>query len=434
MTPDELAEDQRKRLEEAMVEAVSRRGYAGTTLRELVGLAGVSKTTFYQHFESKEECFWATYQTIVDAAGEALFAAYTNANGQRSKLRAAITAHAERLATAPTAASLVAVESLSLGSAGASQREATATRFEQTLRECYAEEPARGEASDLAIRAAIGGYRQVIYRCLRTREPDVLSASAGELADWMLSYQRPGEGHVVAETSFEALPAAHSEEEANGRKLPGWQEPPDSQRSRRALTQRQRLIRAMARLAAEKGYTNLSVPTISGAAGVSNQTFYQEFSSKQEVLLAAFEELSDRLLNQATEAFAAQEEWHRAVAAALWALLSFVATEPYFARLAFFELTAIGPPGFDRADAMMDRVIAFLEPDGAAAPTNHFSTVLLQAIGGGIWTVIEREVSHNREGKLTALAPELTDFALLPFSGAARDGSRRARSREWSQR
>ena len=40
-----------------MVEAVARHGYAGTTLRELVRLAGVSKTTFYEHFDSKQECF-----------------------------------------------------------------------------------------------------------------------------------------------------------------------------------------------------------------------------------------------------------------------------------------------------------------------------------------------------------------------------------------
>jgi AcrR family transcriptional regulator len=53
------------RLEGAMVEAVARHGFAGTTLRELVGLAGVSKSTFYQHFESKEDCFLATFDQII---------------------------------------------------------------------------------------------------------------------------------------------------------------------------------------------------------------------------------------------------------------------------------------------------------------------------------------------------------------------------------
>ena len=53
-----------------MVEAVARHGYAGTTLRELVRLAGVSKTTFYEHFESKQECFLATFDEIITQVTE----------------------------------------------------------------------------------------------------------------------------------------------------------------------------------------------------------------------------------------------------------------------------------------------------------------------------------------------------------------------------
>src|SRR5690242_15072 len=65
MPAEQVAEHQKARLEGAMVEAVARHGYAGTTLRELVALAGVSKTTFYEHFESKEDCFLATLDAII---------------------------------------------------------------------------------------------------------------------------------------------------------------------------------------------------------------------------------------------------------------------------------------------------------------------------------------------------------------------------------
>lgn len=64
-----LADDQKNRLERAMLEAVSRHGYAETTIAELVGLAGVSKSTFYQHFESKPQCFVATFERIVRPPG-----------------------------------------------------------------------------------------------------------------------------------------------------------------------------------------------------------------------------------------------------------------------------------------------------------------------------------------------------------------------------
>ena len=48
-----------------MLEAVSRHGYPATTVGELVALAGVSKSTFYEHFADKQECFLATFDEIV---------------------------------------------------------------------------------------------------------------------------------------------------------------------------------------------------------------------------------------------------------------------------------------------------------------------------------------------------------------------------------
>src|SRR6185295_6778094 len=76
MTPARVAEHQRARLEGAMVEAVARHGFAGTTLRELVGLAGVSKSNFYDHVESKQECFLATFDAISARVSKRVGAAY----------------------------------------------------------------------------------------------------------------------------------------------------------------------------------------------------------------------------------------------------------------------------------------------------------------------------------------------------------------------
>ena len=60
-----MARNQRGRLQGAMVEAVARHGFGETTLRELVSLAGVSKSTFYEHFKSKQDCFLATFDDAI---------------------------------------------------------------------------------------------------------------------------------------------------------------------------------------------------------------------------------------------------------------------------------------------------------------------------------------------------------------------------------
>jgi AcrR family transcriptional regulator len=423
MSPKQVALHQRRRLEGAMVEAVARHGYSGTTLRELVALAGVSKSTFYEHFESKEECFWTTFQGIVDVATETVVAAYGEAEGQRDRLRAALGAYAKLLVDEPVASSLVAVESLCLGATGAKRRDRAAEPFEEALRNCYAEEPRRGEISEPIVRAAIGGYRHVVYRCLRARRPEALAESCAELADWMLDYQQPRSGPRFDRGPFvEPGSRAAATEDQEGK--PAWEEPPDSPESRWALTQRERIVRAVARLAAAEGYASLTVPAISGTAGVSNQTFYQEFRGKQVAFLAAFDELAAGALEQVERGFAEQDVWPQAAAAGTSALLSFVTENPYFARVAFFELSAAGPPGLDRADALMDRFIELLKESARANGVEPPPPIILEAIGGGIWAVIEHELNEDRAAQLPQLAGKLLDFILVPFQPSGRGRAR----------
>jgi AcrR family transcriptional regulator len=53
--------DHRARLVIAMANAVTERGYAETTIADVVRHARVSKRTFYEHFPDKEACFLAAY-------------------------------------------------------------------------------------------------------------------------------------------------------------------------------------------------------------------------------------------------------------------------------------------------------------------------------------------------------------------------------------
>ncbi len=68
----------RRDLTGALAACVAEKGYASTTIADIVALARVSKRTFYEHFASKEECLLALYQhvtgrlmAIIRAAGVA---------------------------------------------------------------------------------------------------------------------------------------------------------------------------------------------------------------------------------------------------------------------------------------------------------------------------------------------------------------------------
>jgi AcrR family transcriptional regulator len=100
----------------------------------------------------------------------------------------------------------------------------------------------------------------------------------------------------------------------------------------------------MADAMAEKGYAETSVADVLRRARISRETFYQQFSSKQDCFIAAFEAAGRVILGRAASAAgqtgAPLERFDRALRAYLEAL----AAEPAVARLFLLEVYAAGEP------------------------------------------------------------------------------------------
>lgn len=125
-----------------------------------------------------------------------------------------------------------------------------------------------------------------------------------------------------------------------------------------ARNQRERLVAAMAEECAETGYAETTVAAVTKRAGVSSLTFYKQFEGKRECMLAAHEELLERLL-EAVDHRAEEEEGEATKARTmLHAALAIFAADPPSARLLTVEILAAGAEGVKRHDAM---VAAFAE-------------------------------------------------------------------------
>lgn len=415
LKPAEVASHQKTRLEGAMIEAVARHGFSSTTVRELVTLAGVSKSTFYEHFESKEGCFLVTFEGIVNRVTEEVTRAYDREGDLRDRLVAALGRFMEMVVERPEAAAFATVDSLTLGSAGIVHRERSWEVFEQLARR-YFLSAAEENVSDLTLRAIIAGINGVVYRRLRNGEVDELPDLVEPLIDWALGYQSPDSEAVEAAAAAAAEPVPSAEDPAEEGGVPRWEEPPDSPLSRATLDQRERIIRAAARVVVEGGYESLSIPAISAAAGTSNQTFYENFNSKREAFIAAYEMASAAALRICFRAFAKESELPQAIGAGLRSLTEQIAANRLYARLAFFELPAAGSPALDRADETMDRLISLLGPGDSEKPGGATPPVVLEATTAGIWFVIQREIAHGRDASLPSKAPELARIAVSPLS------------------
>jgi AcrR family transcriptional regulator len=410
-----VARHQKGRLEGAMIEAVARHGFASTTVRELVTLAGVSKSTFYDHFSSKEECFLVTFDAIVARVTEEVTEAYGSSGDLRERLLAALGRLMELTVERPKAAAFAAVDSLTLGGAGIAHRERSWEAFEQMARQYFLDAGVDSAVSDLVVRAVIAGVSGVVYRRLRSGSVKELPQLVEPLIDWALSYRGPDSEAVQRAVAAAKRPVPASVEQPEQEGLPGWDEPPDSPRSRASLSQRERIVRAAARVVVERGYDSLSIPAISAAAGTSNQTFYENFNSKREAFLTAYEAVSGGALESSVGAFRGAEDGPEAIGCGLRALTEYIASDPIYARLAFFELPTAGPTALDRADEALDLLISFLERGRAPSDLDPPAPrVVLEATAAGIWFVIQREIAHGRVDDLPQKAPELARIALSP--------------------
>ncbi len=117
-----LNREHRTRVLEGMAQAVSRKGYADTTIADVVGQAGVSRRTFYEHFESKAECLIALYGAASHNALKVLRDAIEPSQPWPSQVERALRAYLDCLASNPVLVRTLFIEILHLGPEGLEAR------------------------------------------------------------------------------------------------------------------------------------------------------------------------------------------------------------------------------------------------------------------------------------------------------------------------
>jgi AcrR family transcriptional regulator len=63
--PDRRVERTRELLQTALIELIAERGYDAITIQDIVDRANVGRTTFYSHYNSKDELFMSCHEAIV---------------------------------------------------------------------------------------------------------------------------------------------------------------------------------------------------------------------------------------------------------------------------------------------------------------------------------------------------------------------------------
>jgi AcrR family transcriptional regulator len=122
-----------------------------------------------------------------------------------------------------------------------------------------------------------------------------------------------------------------------------------------AASQRSRLLEAVGRAVADKGYAAARIDDIVRGAAVSKKTFYEHFRDKEDCFLAAYEAASDELYERVRDAHTSRQGWLESTRAGIAAYLRWLAADPALARVFLIEVGAAGPHAAERRERLRDR-------------------------------------------------------------------------------
>jgi AcrR family transcriptional regulator len=110
-----VTEIQRNRMLAAAVEAVDDVGYSRMTVAQVISRARVSRKTFYDVFDDREDCFLAVFDNAVERASALVGEAYERSGGWRDGVRAGLAVLLGLMDEEPGMARICFVEALASG-------------------------------------------------------------------------------------------------------------------------------------------------------------------------------------------------------------------------------------------------------------------------------------------------------------------------------
>ncbi len=407
-----------------MARAVARRGYAEATVAQAIANAGVSRSTFYEHFADKEECFLAAFRELAPVLAGELIEAVRDVPWQR-KQRAMLSVVLD-----PDKSETAMHWRLLLTQARAgeprirAERDLFAANLERAFEALLDAPPEGAPTLDIPPKALLGGVRSVISTRRYTLTPGEEDRLLDDLETWTGAYAVPaGYARRDGEEWTELGRALCERRSARRRGGASGRTPLPRGRNRLpanvvASEYHTRIVEATARVVRAKGYPASTIADIVAAAGTSRGVFYGQFQNKQEAFLAAQTMALQQGLTRASAAFFTGRTWPEQVWNGLDALFGYLAGVPDLAHLMLIEPYAAGRAAMDRIIDTMRTLSLFLEEGyHRGTRSERLPRTCSDAIAGAIHELLYDAAEHDRVPELRELLPQAVYVALGPFLG-----------------
>ncbi len=426
LTDEQVAEDQRRRLIAAMIQFAGKRGYAATTVAELIKRAGVSRKTFYEHFSDRKPLLIAAFDDVASIEFGEARAAPLRTGGGTPEFEALMHSLCMTAQQSPGAIALCTIEIAAARPEGLERRDRLMSVYGELIAESlHIDHETLPLLPGALTRTCAGSIHRMIDARLRMGRTGELSRLAPELAHWVRCYYPPPRQLTGERAPEPRTPCVGPSEPLGGRApgtltlAPNNYKPPMMKRSPMFIqhANRQRILDSVARLTAAHGYTELTAQAIAEDADLSERGFLAHFKSKDDAFAAAVE--LGHMKGQAIveRARANAPDWLSGVRDAVYALLRFLAGEPYFTRLAYVDAPLAGP-AMARRTYEHTVVYAHLMLEGA--PQRRRPPLIApEAVTQGLFELVFQHAAKDKVEDLTQVAGEAAYLALAPFVSIA---------------
>jgi AcrR family transcriptional regulator/DNA-binding MarR family transcriptional regulator len=158
-----VSEAQRSRVLRAAVQVVSAYGYEQMSVARIATVARVSRRTFYDLFEDREDCFLAAFDDAVARAGELVLAACEPGQDWGRQTRSALTALLVFFDEEPGVRSLLIVDALKAGLRVQERRAHVLARLGEALHEGVSRGSSSRDLPALTSEGVVGAVFTVIH-------------------------------------------------------------------------------------------------------------------------------------------------------------------------------------------------------------------------------------------------------------------------------
>jgi AcrR family transcriptional regulator len=201
-SPEQVAHSQRERLIAGLATAVAEHGYNAVTITHITKQAKVSRRVFYANFESKEACFLAAFDVVIDHVRQLVGEAVESAPDWPHQAIAAAREVLAFLAAEPNLARLCLVESQSAGPAPAQRFHDAARELVPPLERGRAEREGDRELPATTEDSTIGALVSLAARKVAAGEAASLQDLLPDFTEFILSpYLGPAEAERLAHTA-----------------------------------------------------------------------------------------------------------------------------------------------------------------------------------------------------------------------------------------